>query len=104
MNPIFFGQTVPIITVTLFGKQKKLFQWLYSESPVKNKIVLNDRWAKFTDGKKHGDYYTREYSNRNMPEDKPWEECRGMGFSFSYNQNEDIERLFQPTRINTYFS
>lgn len=30
---------------------KKLFQWLYSESPVKNKIVLNDRWAKFTDGK-----------------------------------------------------
>ena len=70
MNPIFFGQTVLIITVTLFGKQK-LFQWLYSESPVKNKIVLNDRWAKFTDGKKHGDYYTREYSNRNMPEDKP---------------------------------
>ncbi len=75
---------------------KKLFQWLYSESPVKNKIVLNDRWAKFTDGKKHGDYYTREYSNRNMPEDKPWEECRGMGFSFSYNQNEDIEDYSSP--------
>lgn len=75
---------------------KKLFQWLYSESPVKNKIILNDRWARFTDGKKHGDYYTREYSNRDMPGDKPWEECRGMGFSFSYNQNEDLEDYSSP--------
>lgn len=31
-----------------------------------------------------------------MPEDKPWEECRGMGFSFSYNQNEDIEDYSSP--------
>lgn len=75
---------------------KELFQWLYSESPVKNSIVLNDRWARFTDGKKHGDYYTREYSNRNMPGDKPWEECRGMGFSFSYNINEDLEDYSTP--------
>lgn len=29
-------------------------------------------------------------------EDKPWEECRGMGFSFSYNQNEDIEDYSSP--------
>lgn len=75
---------------------KKLFQWIYSESPVKNTIVLNDRWARFTDGKKHGDYYTREYSTHAMPGDKPWEECRGMGFSFSYNLNEDVEDYSSP--------
>lgn len=77
-------------------KTQKLFQWLYNESPVKDNIVLNDRWARYTDGKRHGDFFTREYSSRNMESGKPWEECRGMGFSFGYNLNEDIEDYASP--------
>ena len=30
---------------------------------------------------------------------KPWEECRGMGFSFGYNQNEDAEDYNAPKAL-----
>lgn len=76
-------------------KVKDFLTWLYFESPVKDKIVVNDRWARWSN-KFHGDYYTREYSTKDMPQDKPWEECRGMGFSFAYNQNEDLEDYASP--------
>jgi hypothetical protein len=71
-------------------------------SEVKDSVVINDRWAKFKNGK-HGDFYTSEYSSSNKKYDKPWEECRGMGFSFGYNKLEDIE--FCPSVIdnNTIF-
>lgn len=80
-------------------KTKEMLSWLYSESVVKDKIVVNDRWARFSDKKKHGDYYTREYSSGNEKFDKPWEECRGMGFSFGYNQNEDLEDYSSPQAL-----
>lgn len=37
---------------------ERTLAWLYSESPVKDSVVVNDRWANNT-GRKHGDYYTR---------------------------------------------
>ena len=63
--------------------------WLFNDSPVANTIVINDRWGK-GDRKKHGGYYTTEY-DASAEFDKPWEECRGMGFSFGYNRAEDIQ-------------
>jgi alpha-L-fucosidase len=65
----------------------ELLSWLFNESSVKNTVVINDRWgegARF----KHGGYYTSEYGAE-LKGDKPWEECRGIGFSFGYNSNED---------------
>lgn len=82
-------------------KVKETFQWLYTESPVKDKIVLNDRWANTMGDKfkKRGDYYTPEYSSTDHVYDKPWEECRGLGFSFGYNRNEDIEDYATPQML-----
>lgn len=77
---------------------EKTLAWLYNESPVKDSVVVNDRWANNT-GQKHGDFYTREYSNTEHTSNKPWEECRGMGLSFSYNQNEDIEDYSTPQAL-----
>ncbi len=70
-------------------RSEELLSWLYNESPVKNSIVVNDRWGKDT-RKKHGGFYTTEYGS-DFTASKPWEECRGIGFSFGYNRNEDIE-------------
>ena len=70
-------------------KTEELMSWLYNESSVKDKILINDRWGQET-RHKHGGYFTTEY-NSDADFDKPWEECRGMGFSFGYNRNEDIE-------------
>ncbi len=67
----------------------ELLAWLFNESPVAKTIVINDRWGKGC-RKKHGGYYTTEYE-AGADFDKPWEECRGMGFSFGYNRAEDVE-------------
>lgn len=70
-------------------KSPEFLAWLYNESAVKDKILVNDRWGKGI-RQKHGGYYTTEYEAGHAF-DKPWEECRGMGFSFGYNRNEDAE-------------
>lgn len=77
-------------------KSRKFLSWLYNDSPVKNTVVVNDRWGKETRSK-HGDYYTTEYNLVHQKEgigDKafhPWEESRGIGTSYGYNRFERVE-------------
>jgi len=75
----------------------ELLAWLFNESSVKDKIVINDRWGNGI-RKKHGGYFTTEYES-GAAFDHPWEECRGMGYSFGYNQNEDIEDYNSPKTL-----
>lgn len=75
-------------------KSADFLAWLYNESPVKQTVVVNDRWGKETRSK-HGDFFTTEYDHGHDRTDSlkfhPWEECRGIGGSFGYNQNENME-------------
>ena len=69
-------------------KSQEFLTWLYNESPVKDKIVVNDRWGaglRFH----HAGIYTPEYQPELDFEDHYWEESRGMGFSYGYNREED---------------
>ena len=68
----------------------ELLAWLFNESPVKDEVVVNDRWGKDT-RHKHGSYWTTEYTPGMSGMDHPWEENRGMGFSFGYNRAERLE-------------
>jgi alpha-L-fucosidase len=76
-------------------KSEEFLSWLYNDSPVKDKIVVNDRWGSETRSK-HGGFYTTEYGligdkegiDNQVPH--PWEECRGIGTSFGYNRTEDL--------------
>ena len=47
-----------------YWTSKEFIAWLYNDSPVKDTVVVNDRWGKGDVGK-HGDYYT--YSDRYNP-------------------------------------
>ncbi|GAA3855720.1 alpha-L-fucosidase [Tessaracoccus defluvii] len=59
-----------------------LFNYYYAHVPTG---VVNDRY-----GDTHSDYLTSEYSHLLANEgDKAWENCRGIGYSFAYNQLED---------------
>ncbi len=78
-------------------KSLELLTWLFNESSVANTIVINDRWGKGS-RKTNGGYYTTEYEGT-VEYAKPWEECRGMGFSFGYNQAEDIEDYNSPKAL-----
>lgn len=68
----------------------ELLAWLYNESPAKDKVIVNDRWGKDT-RHKHGGYFTTEYGAGMPDASHPWEENRGMGFSYGYNRNEPLE-------------
>jgi alpha-L-fucosidase len=69
-------------------KSQEFLSWLYNESAVKDKIVVNDRWGsgiRFN----HAGIYTPEYQPDLDFEDHYWEESRGMGYSYGYNREED---------------
>ncbi|WP_300602104.1 alpha-L-fucosidase [Niabella sp.] len=71
-------------------RSREFIAWLYNESPVKNTVVINDRWG--SSGRKYGSFNTTEYGHGTASFAKPWEECRGIGESFGYNRNENLEQ------------
>jgi alpha-L-fucosidase len=70
-------------------KSPELLTWLFNDSPCKDEVVINDRWGKDI-RHKHGGYYTTEYGAGLTDSTHPWEENRGIGFSFGYNRNEPL--------------
>lgn len=77
-------------------RSTEFLSWLFNESPIKDNVVVNDRWGAETRGK-HGGFYTTEYdlvhdgTSDGMKFERPWEECRGMAGSFGYNRNEILD-------------
>lgn len=66
--------------------------WLFNDSPVREEIVINDRWGKETRSK-HGGFYTSEYQTFvpggvQLGAEHKWEEDQGIGKSFGYNRVE----------------
>ncbi len=66
--------------------------WLFNDSPVRDEIVIDDRWGKETRSV-HGGFYTSEYGRAHgrtfeTPARHKWEETQGMGKSFGYNRME----------------
>ena len=70
-------------------RSPELLAWLFNESPVKDEVVIDDRWGKDT-RHKHGGYYTTEYTAGMQSGNHPWEESRGMGASYGYNRMETV--------------
>ena len=72
-----------------YAQTKEFLTWLYEDSPVKNEIVVNDRFHKGMPGV-HGDYYSSEYNDaEHVQNDHPWEESRGIGDSYGFNRAEN---------------
>jgi alpha-L-fucosidase len=71
-------------------KSEELVAWLFNESPCKDEVVINDRWGKET-RHHHGGYFTTEYGAGLRDDTHPWEESRGMAWSYGYNRAESID-------------
>jgi alpha-L-fucosidase len=69
-------------------RSPQFLAWLYSQSPVRDRVVTNDRWGSGTRFH-HAGVYTPEYEPNLEFEDHAWEESRGMGHSYGYNRAED---------------
>lgn len=71
-------------------KSPELLAWLFNESPVASEVVVDDRWGKNTRGKNSGaTYVTSEYGS-GMDASVIWEESQGIGHSYGYNRNEQL--------------
>lgn len=74
-----------------YWKTKDFLAWLYNDSPVKDEVVVNDRFAKDMPGN-HGDYFSSEYQDTDAVSlGHPWEENRGIGGSYGFNRAENID-------------
>jgi alpha-L-fucosidase len=71
-------------------KSGELLAWLFNDSGVAD-LVVNDRWAKWGPKEQRVGYLTTEYGRGVEGSTAPWEENRGIGASFGYNRNEDLE-------------
>jgi len=73
-----------------FWKSREFLAWLYSESPSKGDVVVNDRWCKGSPAH-HGDYFSSEYKDTEaVGKSHPWEESRGVGGSYGFNRAENL--------------
>jgi alpha-L-fucosidase len=69
---------------------EQFLAWLFNESPSRSDVVIDDRWGSET-RHKHGGYWTTEYA-AGMPDGShPWEESRGMAYSYGLNRAEQID-------------
>lgn len=93
---------------------KEFLAWLFNESSVRDRIVINDRWGGDTRCK-HGGYFGTEYGEVNSPEQaeddslaklvtKKWEENRSVGASYGYNRNEDVEDYLREDELIHMFT
>lgn len=70
-------------------KSTEMLSWLFNESAVKDEVVINDRWGKNM-RHKHGGYFTTEYGSGMPNSNHPWEENRGMAYSFGFSRTENL--------------
>jgi alpha-L-fucosidase len=71
-------------------RSEELLAWLFNESAVREQVVVNDRWGKET-RHRHGGYYTTEYAAGLQDGSHPWEESRGLAYSYGYSRVERAE-------------
>lgn len=67
----------------------ELLAWLFNDSPVAQRVVVNDRWGGET-RHRHGGYYTTEYGAGLPGATHAWEENRGLGHSYGFNRHEQL--------------
>ncbi|WP_404423147.1 alpha-L-fucosidase [Nibricoccus sp. IMCC34717] len=71
-------------------RSEELLAWLFNDAPSRAEVVVNDRWGSET-RHKHGGYWTTEYAAGLKDDSHPWEESRGMAYSYGYNRAERID-------------
>ncbi|OXA64236.1 Plasma alpha-L-fucosidase [Folsomia candida] len=75
-----------------YWKSKEFLAWLYNSSPVKNTVVVNDRWGRGT-GCKHGGYFNcQDRYNPGVLQPHKWENVLSVDtISWGYRRNALVQ-------------
>jgi alpha-L-fucosidase len=79
------------ISYPKLGQVREIFAEYYNTVP---DGVINNRF-----GVDYSDFTTPEYAKYDKITEKKWESCRGLGFSFGYNQMEGPEQVIAPDAL-----
>ncbi len=79
------------------SNQLSIFSELVNHNPL---AVINDRWGKHSE---LTDFITPEYKVMDTICHQKWETCRGIGYSFGYNQNETAQEMLSPDALIDMF-
>ncbi len=69
----------------------EILAWLFNTSPVADEVVVDDRWGNNTRALNKGAMYVTSEYGSGMNKNVVWEECQGVGHSFGYNRNEQLD-------------
>jgi len=74
-----------------YWKSKEFLAWLYNSSPVKDSVVVNDRWGS-GDACHHGGYWTcNDRYNPHQLQNHKWENCMTIDYTtWGYARNHDL--------------
>ncbi|HSU31456.1 MAG TPA: alpha-L-fucosidase [Bryobacteraceae bacterium] len=79
------------ISYPKLGQTAQIFAEYYNSVP---DGVINNRFSV-----PFADFTTPEYARYDKITEKKWESCRGLGFSFGYNQVEGPEQVIAPDKL-----
>ncbi|XP_069827485.1 tissue alpha-L-fucosidase [Dendropsophus ebraccatus] len=83
-----------------YWKSLDFLAWLYNESPIKDKVVVNDRWGSNCSCH-HGGFYNcaDKYTPSTLPDHK-WERCTSVDyFSWGYRRNMQVNQMMDEGSI-----
>ncbi|ELU15522.1 hypothetical protein CAPTEDRAFT_221178 [Capitella teleta] len=85
-----------------YWKSKEFLAWLYNDSPVKDTIVVNDRWG-IGDTCNHGDIYTcQDRYNPGVVQKHKWENCMTLDRgSWGFNRKATLDTYLKLTDLTT---
>jgi alpha-L-fucosidase len=83
-------------------RSTEFLAWLFNESGAPEDVAVNDRWGKGCRNV-HGGFATPEYGHLpkggRLVQEGKFEECQGMGKSFGYNRNENVDNYRSSTAL-----
>ncbi|CUT99121.1 fucosidase alpha L 1 tissue [Echinococcus multilocularis] len=83
-----------------YWKAKEFLAWLYNDSPVKNEVVVNDRWGSDANCQ-HGDFFNCE--DRYHPDkllSHKWESCITLDrYSWGYRRESRLADYLSPQEL-----
>lgn len=85
-------------------RSRELLAWLFNESPVRDEVVVNDRWGAETRGR-HGGFYTSENADVSATAGgsgaagRKWEECHTFSGAWGFSRVEKLENYLSTEQV-----